>query len=207
MQSRRRSPEGRPRRGIEAAGGREVPRKMSVLRKRYAIGVFRLASGLACGYSSAACGEVQNSVWRSNRRSVENAARLSDAARIVQRMPMGFEQVVGSTFSKGINLSGGEWQRLALARTYMRDAQLIILDEPSAALDAHSESVVFRQLAELTRRKAAILISHRFSTIRMADRILVLDRGQLREEGTHDELLNRKGRYSELFEVQAAGYK
>lgn len=122
-------------------------------------------------------------------------------------MPMGFEQVVGSTFSKGINLSGGEWQRLALARTYMRDAQLIILDEPSAALDAHSESVVFRQLAELTRRKAAILISHRFSTIRMADRILVLDRGQLREEGTHDELLNRKGRYSELFEVQAAGYK
>jgi ATP-binding cassette subfamily B protein len=106
-----------------------------------------------------------------------------------------------------VDLSGGEWQKVALARAYMRDAQVVILDEPTAALDARAEYEVFLRFTELTRDKIAVLISHRFSTVRMADRILVLEKGELLEQGTHEELLGHPGLYAELFNLQAAGYR
>ena len=109
--------------------------------------------------------------------------------------------------SAEIARTGGEWQKVALARAYMRDAQLLILDEPTAALDARAEYEVFQRFKALTEGKTAVLISHRFSTVRMADRILVLEGGRLAEIGTHAELLAKGGRYAELFELQAAGYR
>ena len=115
--------------------------------------------------------------------------------------------MIGRRFEGGVDLSGGEWQKFALARAYMRDAQLLILDEPTATLDARAEYEVFRRFAELTRDRMAVLISHRFSTVRMADRILVLENGQIREQGTHHQLVTLGGRYAELFELQAAGYR
>jgi ATP-binding cassette subfamily B protein len=115
--------------------------------------------------------------------------------------------MLGRRFNKGVELSGGEWQKIALARAYMKNAQLLILDEPTAALDARAEYEVFLRFADLTRGKSAVLISHRFSTVRMADRILVLERGELIEIGSHDELLAQNGRYAELFHLQAKGYR
>jgi ATP-binding cassette subfamily B protein len=115
--------------------------------------------------------------------------------------------MVGRRFAEGVDLSGGEWQKVALARAYMRDAQLLILDEPTATLDARAEHRVFERFAELTRGKIAVLISHRFSTVRVADRILVLQDGEVLEEGTHEELVDRGGQYAELFELQASGYR
>ena len=115
--------------------------------------------------------------------------------------------MLGKRFEGGADLSGGEWQKLALARAYLRDAQLLILDEPTAALDARAEYEVFLRFSELTHGRMAVLISHRFSTVRMADRILVLKDGELVEQGTHAELLENKGLYAELFGLQAAGYR
>ena len=115
--------------------------------------------------------------------------------------------MLGRRFDDGVELSAGQWQKVALGRAYMRDAQLIILDEPTASLDARSEYEVFQRFAELTRGKMAVLISHRFSTVRMADRILVLDQGRIVEQGSHDQLVQRGGQYAELFELQAAGYR
>jgi ATP-binding cassette subfamily B protein len=115
--------------------------------------------------------------------------------------------MLGRRFETGVDLSGGEWQKLALARAYLRDAQLLILDEPTAALDARSEFEVFQRFAELTEGKMALLISHRFSTVRMADRIVVLEAGRLVEEGDHEELLALGGRYAAMFEMQAARYR
>jgi ATP-binding cassette subfamily B protein len=106
-----------------------------------------------------------------------------------------------------VDLSGGEWQKIAIARAYMRDAPLLVLDEPTAALDARSEYEVFQRFKELSRGKTAVIISHRFSTVRMADRIIVLDEGRIEEVGSHAELLARHGHYAELFELQAAGYR
>src|SRR5678809_392516 len=118
-----------------------------------------------------------------------------------------YDQMLGRRFNNGVELSGGEWQKVALARAYMKDAQLLILDEPTSALDARAEYQVFQRFSELTKGKTAVLISHRFSTVRMADRILVLDQGVLLEEGSQEELLNKKGRYAELFNLQAMGYQ
>lgn len=115
--------------------------------------------------------------------------------------------MVGKKFSSGVDLSGGEWQKLALGRAYMRKAQVIILDEPTAALDARAEHEVFQRFAALTKDKTGLIISHRFSTVRMADRILVLDKGHLLEIGSHKELIEKQGRYAELFHLQAQGYK
>ena len=115
--------------------------------------------------------------------------------------------MLGRRFEEGIELSGGEWQKVALARAYLREAQVLILDEPTAALDARAEYEVFVRFAELTRGKMAVLISHRFSTVRMADRILVLEQGQITESGTHEALVARGGTYAELFKLQAAGYR
>lgn len=140
-------------------------------------------------------------------RRIRDAALKSLAQSVIEKLPAGIEQMVGRRFEGGVDLSGGEWQKLALARAYMRDAQLIILDEPTATLDARAEYEVFLRFADLTRGKMAVLISHRFSTVRMADRILVLSDGQIQEQGTHAELLDVKGQYAELFELQAAGYR
>jgi ATP-binding cassette, subfamily B, bacterial len=125
---------------------------------------------------------------------------------VIEGLPERYRTMLGRRFEGGVDLSGGQWQKVALARAYMRDAQVLILDEPTAALDARAEYEVFQRFAELTRGKIAIIISHRFSTVRMADRILVLEDGAVLEEGTHDELVGRGGRYAELFGLQAAGY-
>jgi ATP-binding cassette subfamily B protein len=142
-----------------------------------------------------------------DRARIEAAARASLADEAIQRLPGGYEQVLGKRFRTGVDLSGGEWQKIAIARAFMRDAQLLILDEPTAALDARSEFEVFQHFKELSHGKTAVLISHRFSSVRMADRILVLDDGQIEAAGTHEELLAAGGRYAELFELQAAGYR
>jgi len=145
--------------------------------------------------------------------SAENAPLLYSAAQkamaddVIGRLPAGYEQMLGRRFDGGVDLSGGEWQKVALARAYLRDAQVLILDEPTAALDARSEYEVFRRFAELTAGKLALFISHRFSTVRMADRIIVLDQGKVVEDGNHDELCRLGGRYSEMFELQAASYR
>ena len=142
-----------------------------------------------------------------NRLLVESAAVKSLAKGVIDRLPNGYDQMLGRRFEGGVDLSGGEWQKFALARAYMRDAQLLILDEPTATLDARAEYEVFQRFSELMRGRMAVLISHRFSTVRMADRILVLADGSIREQGSHEQLLSLGGRYAELFELQAAGYR
>lgn len=138
---------------------------------------------------------------------IEQAARKSLAEPLIASLPGGYEQMLGRRFENGVDLSAGQWQKIALARAYMRDAQVLILDEPTASLDARAEYEVFLRFTELTRDRMAILISHRFSTVRMADRILVLGQGDIQEQGTHESLLALGGRYAELFELQAAGYR
>jgi len=138
---------------------------------------------------------------------IREAAKRSLADSVAKRVPQGFDQMLGKRFDNGVELSGGEWQKVALARAYMRDAQVLILDEPTAALDARAEYEVFLRFAELTQGRMAVLISHRFSTVRMADRILVLKGGELADDGSHEELVARGGLYAELFSLQAAGYR
>jgi ATP-binding cassette, subfamily B, bacterial len=138
---------------------------------------------------------------------IESAAHKSLADTVVDKLAGGYDQMLGRRFEGGVELSGGEWQKIALARAYLRDAQLLILDEPTAALDARSELEVFERFAELTEGKMALLISHRFSTVRMADRIVVLEGGRLIEEGNHQQLMARAGVYAGMFEMQAASYR
>ena len=138
---------------------------------------------------------------------IEDAAGRSLASEVVEALPERYRQMLGRRFEGGVELSGGQWQKVALGRAYMRDAQLLILDEPTAALDARAEFEVFQRFAELTEEKMAVLISHRFSTVRMAGHIVVLEHGRVLEEGTHESLLALGGRYAELFRLQAAGYR
>jgi ATP-binding cassette, subfamily B, bacterial len=138
---------------------------------------------------------------------LNQSAQKSMADEVVGRLPHGYEQMLGRRFEGGVDLSGGEWQKVALARAYLRDAQLLILDEPTAALDARSEYEVFQRFAELTTGKMALFISHRFSTVRMADRIVVLENGRVAEDGDHEQLTRLGGRYAEMFEMQAASYR
>jgi ATP-binding cassette subfamily B protein len=135
------------------------------------------------------------------------AAKKSQADRLLLRFPGGLDQMLGRRFEGGVDLSGGEWQKVALARAYLRDAQILILDEPAAALDAVAEHEVFCRFDELARDKMAILISHRFSTVRMSSRIVVLADGKIHEEGTHDQLVASGGQYAKLFELQASNYR
>ncbi len=151
-----------------------------------------------------AVGQIEES---EHREQIVGSAEKSLADPVIRKLPGQYEQMLGKRFSEGIDLSGGEWQKIALARAYMRDAQLVILDEPTAALDARAEYEVFKRFAELTAGKTAVIISHRFSTVRMADRILVLKNGRMHELGTHEELLAQQGLYAELFQLQATGYK
>lgn len=142
-----------------------------------------------------------------NEARIENAAELSLAAEVLSQMPKGLDQQLGRRFFQGKELSGGQWQKIALARAYMKDAEILILDEPTSALDARAEYEAFQRFIGLTQGKTAVIISHRFSTVRMADRILVLKDGALLEIGTHEELIANKQLYSELFSLQAAGYQ
>lgn len=142
-----------------------------------------------------------------NKSLIQQSAEKSLAHLLAERLPDKYDQALGRRFNNGIELSGGEWQKIALARAYMKEAQLLILDEPTSALDARAEYTVFQRFAELTKGKTAVLISHRFSTVRMANRILVLDKGQIIEMGSHEELISKNGHYAELFSLQAKGYK
>jgi len=142
-----------------------------------------------------------------NLQVLRQSAEKSMAADVVGKLPSGYEQMLGRRFDGGVDLSGGEWQKVALARAYLRDAQVLILDEPTSALDARSEYEVFQRFAELTAGKMALFISHRFSTVRMADRIVVLENGRIAEEGDHEALTQLGGRYAEMFELQAASYR
>ena len=139
--------------------------------------------------------------------AIANAARKSQADALAANFPSGYRQMLGRRFQDGLELSGGEWQKIALARAYIRRSQIIILDEPTAALDARAEYEVFQRFAELVAGQIAFLISHRFSTVRMADRIVVLRQGAIGEQGTHDQLVALNGLYAELFRLQAEGYR
>jgi ATP-binding cassette, subfamily B, bacterial len=150
---------------------------------------------------------VGNIDEQDNRPLIKMSAEKSLANLLADRLPQKYDQALGRRFNNGIELSGGEWQKVALARAYMKEAQILILDEPTSALDARAEYSVFQRFAELSKGKTAVLISHRFSTVRMADRILVLDKGQIIEMGSHEELINKNGHYAELFLLQAQGYK
>ncbi len=144
---------------------------------------------------------------RGDHERIARAANRSQADELIARLPRGYDQMVGKRFKNGVELSGGEWQKIAIARAYMREAEVLILDEPTAALDARAEFEVFQRFKELSKGKTAVLISHRFSSVRMADRILVLAEGKVEAQGTHEELVAQQGRYAELFELQAAGYR
>ncbi|HEU4671194.1 MAG TPA: ABC transporter ATP-binding protein [Dyella sp.] len=144
---------------------------------------------------------------REDEPRISDAAQRSLADQVIGKLPKGYAQMLGKLFKGGVDLSGGEWQKVAIARAYMRDAPLLILDEPTAALDARSEYEVFQRFKELSHGKTAVIISHRFSTVRMADRIIVLEGGRVAESGSHDELVAAGGHYAELFELQAAGYR
>ncbi|GAB4039573.1 ABC transporter ATP-binding protein [Spirosoma gilvum] len=175
----------------------ELRRNIGVIFQDYTR--FKMSAGV-----NIAVGDIDQ---RTNQDRIETSAQRSLADTVIAKLSGGYDQQLGRSFGKGVELSGGEWQKVALARAYMRDAQLIILDEPTAALDARAEYEVFQRFAKLTEGKSSVIISHRFSTVRMADRILVLENGTLLEIGSHYELLEKDGRYAELFGLQARGYQ
>jgi ATP-binding cassette subfamily B protein len=142
-----------------------------------------------------------------NLPEILSAARKSLADGVIQKLQGGYDQMLGRRFDAGVDLSGGEWQKVALARAYLRNAQILILDEPTASLDARSEHEVFQRFADLTESKLSLLISHRFSTVKMADRIIVLEKGRISEEGHLEQLVASGGRYAEMFEMQASSYR
>jgi ATP-binding cassette, subfamily B, bacterial len=171
---------------------------------------FRFDENIAVGEINVAQAHLYNGTAAADLPvlpAISAAAERSLAASVLPRLPAGYRQVLGRRFEGGVDLSGGEWQKVALARAYMRNAQVLVLDEPTAALDARAEYEVFVRFSELTTARSAVLISHRFSTVRMADRIIVLSEGQVVDQGTHSELVERTGLYQELFTMQAAGYR
>ncbi|MDP8909645.1 MAG: ABC transporter ATP-binding protein/permease, partial [Chloroflexota bacterium] len=175
----------------------ELRREFSVMFQDYA--TYQFSAGENIGVGNVASADDSAAIAR--------AAERAGADGVIANLPDSFGTVLGKWFEGGHQLSGGEWQKIALARAFMRDAQILILDEPTAALDAQAEHDLFSRIKELTAGRMALYISHRFSTARMADRILVLDKGRLIEQGTHDELMARGGRYASLFELQAASYR
>ena len=175
----------------------ELRRNIGVIFQDYTR--FKMSAGV-----NIAVGDIDE---RTNQPRIEASAQRSLADTVIAKLAGGYDQQLGRSFGKGVELSGGEWQKVALGRAYMRDAQLIILDEPTAALDARAEYEVFQRFGKLTEGKSSVIISHRFSTVRMADRILVLENGTLLEIGSHYELLEKDGRYAELFGLQARGYQ
>ncbi len=171
-------------------------REIGIIFQDYVRFMFTAAENIAIG-------DIEQ---RFNRPRIISSAAKSLADAVIEGLPKQYDQMLGRRFAEGVELSGGQWQKIALARAYMREAQIVILDEPTAALDARAEHEVFLRFAELTKGKAAVLISHRFSTVRMADRILFLENGQIIEQGSHDDLLRQGGKYAELFRLQAKGY-
>jgi ATP-binding cassette subfamily B protein len=159
---------------------------------------FQLAAG-----ENIAVGNIEGV---DDQASIESSALKSLADTVINKLPEKYKQMLGKRFRGGVELSGGEWQKIALARAYMGNAQLMILDEPTSALDARAENEVFIRFAELMEGKSAVLISHRFSTVRMADRILFLENGKRLELGSHEELMEMDGKYASLFRLQAKGY-
>src|SRR5581483_7065451 len=194
-------------------------REYDIKSLRHAIGVifqdfvrydFRFDENIAVGEISVAQPHLNDGVRASDRGvfgPIAVAAERSLAASVLPRLPAGYRQVLGRRFEGGVDLSGGEWQKVALARAYIRDAQVLVIDAATAALDARAEYEVFIRFSELTTARTAVLISHRFSTVRMADRIVVLSEGRVLDQGTHNELVSRSGLYQELFTMQAAGYR
>jgi ATP-binding cassette subfamily B protein len=189
-------------------------REYDLVSLRHAIGVIfqdfvrydmRFDENIGVGEIDSVRGELEMS--NGTPPSITAAAENSLAASLLPRFSKGYQQMLGRRFEEGVDLSGGEWQKIALARAYIRDAQVLILDEPTAALDARAEYEVFLRFSELVAGRMAILISHRFSTVRMADRIIVLRHGRVEEQGSHEELLANRGLYEELFAMQAKGYR
>ena len=189
-------------------------REYDLVSLRHAIGVIfqdfvrydmRFDENIGVGEIESVRAELESD--RAVPDSIDLAAQNSLAASLLPRFPLGYRQMLGRRFEEGVDLSGGEWQKVALARAYLRDAQVLILDEPTAALDARAEYEVFMRFSELVAGRMAILISHRFSTVRMADRIIVLRGGFVEEAGTHEQLIASGGLYEELFRMQAAGYR
>ena len=137
---------------------------------------------------------------------VTQAAKGAGATAVIDGLDDGYQTILGKMFSGGVDLSGGQWQKIGLARAFMSDAQILILDEPTAAVDAIAEHDLFQRFRQLTQGKMTFLVSHRFSTVRMADRIVVLEQGKITEVGTHAELMAHPGRYAEMFDLQAESY-
>ncbi|MCB9356688.1 MAG: ABC transporter ATP-binding protein [Lewinellaceae bacterium] len=174
----------------------DLRKEIGIIFQDYFRYAFKVSENIAVG----------NIGERSNDPLIVDSAQKSLADEVIERLPKKYDQMLGKRFSEGVDLSGGQWQKIALARAYMREAQLIILDEPTAALDARAEHEVFVRFSDLIKGKTGVLISHRFSTVRMADRILFLEHGQLLELGSHEQLLEKGGKYAELFRLQAKGY-
>jgi ATP-binding cassette subfamily B protein len=175
----------------------DLRRQISVMFQDYATYQFSAADNIGIG----------NVELMTEQALIEAAANRAGADVVIERLPAGYQTALGKWFEGGHQLSGGEWQKVALARAFMRDAQIMILDEPTAALDARAEYELFARIQELTTGKMALYISHRFSTARVADRIFVLERGRLVQHGTHEELMMQGGSYADLFELQAASYR
>ncbi|GLY64103.1 hypothetical protein Atai01_07220 [Amycolatopsis taiwanensis] len=142
-----------------------------------------------------------------DRARISDAADRAGAAERIAQLPKGYDSPLGRWFDQGVSLSGGEWQKIALARAFLRDAPILILDEPTSALDAQAEHDLFSRLRALAHGRTTLYISHRFSTVRQAQKILFLDQGKLAEQGTHEELMALGGHYADLFTLQATAYQ
>jgi ATP-binding cassette, subfamily B, bacterial len=175
----------------------DLRRSLGIIFQDFVRYNFTVSDNVAVGDMSA----------RHDEFRIRRAATRARADGVINKLANGYQQMIGKRFRDGVDLSGGEWQKIAIARAYMRQAEMLILDEPTAALDARSEFEVFQKFKDLSKGKTTLFISHRFSSVRMADRVLVFADGKLEAQGTHEELLAERGRYAELFELQAAGYR